>query len=255
VPERLGLAAGLGLYADELPAGNGGFFISQAAALHWRPDGGVTVTPFWSRIDGIDREAAPIFVSGTDPLPPRDRRRAFLGPDWTDARTVSTNYGPVSRGRFGQWDTALGVFRSIQENRTGFVDLIRGIEAAGNAPNYVRAAARAELDQRRSPDRPQLRGRRPPAQPDARAPRARSPQRVWRRRHRRLRPAAFRRRLRYAGAGLFVRATNTRTGAPMDARSRLRPALARARIAATGRAAHCLSQAHLPARRRQHADP
>jgi iron complex outermembrane recepter protein len=144
VPERLGLAAGLGLYADELPAGNGGFFISQAAALHWRPDGGVTVIPFWSRIDGIDREAAPIFVSGNDALPPRVRRRAFLGPDWTDARTVSTNYGLVSRGRFGQWDTALGVFRSIQENRTGFVDLIRGIDSAGHARRLITSEPRRE---------------------------------------------------------------------------------------------------------------
>ncbi|MFN3727699.1 MAG: TonB-dependent receptor domain-containing protein [Allosphingosinicella sp.] len=137
VRDRLGLAAGIGVYADELPAGNGGWFLSNAAALRWRPAAGAEVIPFWSRIDGIDREAAPIFVAGSDALPPRVRRRAFLGPEWTDARTVSTNMGLVSRGTVAGFDAALGLFRSIQENRTGFADLVRDIDPGGAARRHI----------------------------------------------------------------------------------------------------------------------
>jgi iron complex outermembrane recepter protein len=137
VPGRLGLAADIGLYADELPAGNNGYFVSQAAALRWRPADEIEIIPFWSRIDGIDREAAPIFVAGTDALPPPVKRRVFLGPDWTDSRSVSTNYGIVSRAGLGDWKTAFGLFRSVQENRTGFVDLIRGIDEAGIARRLI----------------------------------------------------------------------------------------------------------------------
>ncbi|WP_126174284.1 TonB-dependent receptor domain-containing protein [Altericroceibacterium xinjiangense] len=136
-PDRLGLTAGIGFYADELPAGNGGYFVSLASAMHWRPGGDVEVIPFWSRIDGIDREAMPVFVPGSDRLPPRVERRRFIGPAWTDARTVSTNMGIVTRGGTGNWETALGVFRSVQEDRTGFVDLVAGIDPSGQANRLV----------------------------------------------------------------------------------------------------------------------
>ncbi|TCD06386.1 TonB-dependent receptor [Erythrobacteraceae bacterium CFH 75059] len=145
--DRLGMTAGLGVYADELPAGNGGFFISQAAALHWRSGADVTVSPFWSRIDGLDREAQAIYVAGGPSVPPRVPRRRFVGADWTDARSVSTNAGVVARGSVGPWSLAAGLFRSSQENRTAFSDLVR---AAGDGDEGVRRTVIAERDRRQA---------------------------------------------------------------------------------------------------------
>ncbi|MCW3847336.1 TonB-dependent receptor [Sphingomonas sp. LB-2] len=122
--ERLGLAAGMGIYRYGQPYGGSPQDFSLGAVARWAPRPGVEIMPFWSRIRDTDNEAQPLLFTSGDFLPKRFKRNEFYGQHWADDNSEQTNYGLLARADPAGFEVRLGVFRSIFDSDTSAVDLL-----------------------------------------------------------------------------------------------------------------------------------
>jgi iron complex outermembrane receptor protein len=122
--DKLGVAAGIGLYRYGEPSGSTPKDFSAGGVVRWAPRPGVEVMPFWSRIRDSDNEAQPLIFTAGDFLPKRFRRSEFHGQKWADFGAAMTNYGLVAKADALGFDVKLGVFRSIFDNDEAAADLL-----------------------------------------------------------------------------------------------------------------------------------
>jgi iron complex outermembrane receptor protein len=135
--ERLGLAAGIGLYRDVRAHHGTPREFSAGATLHWAPRPGTEIIAFWSRATDRDDEVQPLIFTSGDFLPRRIRRDVFLGQSWADYAATATNYGLFARTALLGFDTRLGLFRSVSENPRSVADLLLGSERDGSAAQRI----------------------------------------------------------------------------------------------------------------------
>jgi iron complex outermembrane receptor protein len=135
--DRLGLAAGIGLYKNEFFNGTDSLQHVEGASLRWTPSPEVEIIPFWSRSDIYDDEIAPVLVPAGSYLPPRVKRRQYRGPQWTEYEGVAATYGGIGRFDFSpDWQLRGGVFRSYFFNRTDHFAFITDLTPDGQG-NYL----------------------------------------------------------------------------------------------------------------------
>ncbi|MDF7774891.1 TonB-dependent receptor [Sphingomonas sp. AOB5] len=122
--ERLGIAAGAGIYRNGQPFGGSPKDLSMGTVVRYAPRPGIELMTFWSRVQTSDAEAQPlIFTSGAF-LPKRFARNEFYGQEWADYGAEQVNYGMVARADPAGFDVRLGVFRSVSNVDRSAADLL-----------------------------------------------------------------------------------------------------------------------------------
>lgn len=137
VEGKLGLAAGAGLYREELYHGGDPHFFSTAATLRWRPSDAVEIVPFWSRVRYSDDEPQMLLFTAGDYLPPKVPRRRYYGQDWTTNKGENINYGVLGRADLGGWTLRAGLFRSLVDQEQAFANLFTDVRPDGRAREIV----------------------------------------------------------------------------------------------------------------------
>lgn len=139
--ERLGMIAGIGYYDETNIAGPQPTFVSVALGARYAPGAGVEIMPFWSRIYIRGEEAQPLIFTAGNFLPPRISRTRFFGQKWADFSGENDNYGLVAKGRLGDAEAQLGVFRSVSAGKEDHFDLLFGTDQAGSVARRIVIAA------------------------------------------------------------------------------------------------------------------
>ena len=131
--ERFGLAAGIGFRRQERPEGGVTNFRGYAVSLAWRPYNGAEVLGFWGGLVTIGDEAHVNYFPAGAALPPKARRRQFIGQSFTDRNSDSATYGLIAKLPFDKWRAEIGLFRSRRDVASSFADLFIGVQSDGSA--------------------------------------------------------------------------------------------------------------------------
>jgi iron complex outermembrane receptor protein len=137
VEDKLSIGGGFGLYANEFFNGTNSVQHVEGLMLRWTPSPDVEIMPFWSRSDIYDDEVGPIYVPAGPTLPPRLKRRQYLGPQWIEYEGTASTYGGI--GRFdlsSDWQVRAGLFRSFFANSIDHFALITDLTPDGRG-NYL----------------------------------------------------------------------------------------------------------------------
>ncbi len=136
--EHLGIVAGAGIYRETNNSYSTSETESYAVGVHWSPLPGLSIQPFWSRINLRDDEANPLIFTATgDFLPkpvPRDR---FLGQPWADFAARFGNFGVVAKAKTLGLDVQFGLFRSSFLVREDHSDLLFDVDPSGKVGNRL----------------------------------------------------------------------------------------------------------------------
>lgn len=89
--------------------------------LRWRPMAGTEVIPFWSSVQGGDREVLPsVYTNGAVSIP-TFRERDLESQPWSSQGWSMRNFGVVSRSTFSDhWKLATGLFRSQEHDPASY---------------------------------------------------------------------------------------------------------------------------------------
>lgn len=137
VPGRLSLGLGGALFRDRYYNATEAGFYQFAAAANYGPVETVEIMPFWVRSHGVD-ETGPVYVPAGDFLPPRIRRRQFIGPDWARYRGTAINYGVLGSAALNDaWGLNAGVFRSLFDDSRSFSNLLVDLMPDGTANQLI----------------------------------------------------------------------------------------------------------------------
>lgn len=135
--DRLGIAAGAGIYRNGTPYAGTPQDYSMGAGLRWSPRPGVEVKTFWGHEISRDSEAQPLLFTSGDFLPRRFERNKFFGQHWADYAGDSTNYGVLARANPAGFDVRLGVFRSVSNTDQSAADLLFNTDATGHVGRRI----------------------------------------------------------------------------------------------------------------------
>jgi iron complex outermembrane receptor protein len=141
------LALGYGLTGNhvEFPDGTDNWNHSQSLLLRWRPAAGVEVVPFWALSNDYDDEAGTFYVPAGRFLPPQPRMDRFEGPSWSNYRYSATNHGVVaSVAPAKDWLVRLGAFRSVNDQKTSFTNLLAQEQPDGSGERILIADPRSK---------------------------------------------------------------------------------------------------------------
>lgn len=112
-------------------------FYQFAVSARFAPTDTIEIVPFAIRSHGID-ETGPVYVPAGSFLPPRIRRRQFIGPDWARYRGTAVNYGALSTFRLAKdWTLRGGLFRSYFDDRRSFSNLLVDLQKDGTAKQLI----------------------------------------------------------------------------------------------------------------------
>lgn len=89
--------------------------------LRWRPVAGTEVIPFWSSVQGGDREVLPtVYTNGAVSIP-MIRERDLESQPWSSQGWRMRNFGVVSRSTFSdRWKLATGLFHSQEHDPASY---------------------------------------------------------------------------------------------------------------------------------------
>jgi iron complex outermembrane recepter protein len=136
--DRLGIAAGAGIYRETESSYTTSETESYGFGVHWSPTPGVSIQPFWSQINVRDQESnSLIFTSTGDFLPKRVPRDQFLGQPWADFAAKLGNYGIVAKANALGLEVALGAFRSWINVQQDHTDLLFDTDPSGKVADRV----------------------------------------------------------------------------------------------------------------------
>ncbi len=135
--ERLGIAAGAGIYRETNPFQGKPKAASFALLGHFKPTEGIEIIPFWSYIHFTNDETQPLIFTNGKFLPPRIRRDKFLGQKWADFAGDNYNYGLVAKADPFGLDVRLGVFRSSNNAAEDHFDLLFDTDQSGHVGDRV----------------------------------------------------------------------------------------------------------------------
>jgi iron complex outermembrane recepter protein len=138
VKDKLSLGAGVGLYKNEFFNGTNSVQHIEGVSLRWTPSPDVEIQPFWSRSDIYDDEVGPVYVPAGSFLPPRVKRRQYLGPQWIEYEGTASTYGAISRfDLWDDWQLRGGIFRSFFANDASDYALLTGLTPGGDGRYIV----------------------------------------------------------------------------------------------------------------------
>ena len=86
VPDRLGVAAGVGFYRDYFEWGGGNRANSLAIIPRWRPTEEIELMPFYSRVRFSEEEPQPLLLTADGMPPPKIRRDHYFGQRWAQTK-------------------------------------------------------------------------------------------------------------------------------------------------------------------------
>ncbi|MGO1071044.1 TonB-dependent receptor domain-containing protein [Lysobacter sp. CA199] len=138
VDGRFGIAANIALAREEYYDGADARYVRAGFVPRWRPTENIEILPFWSISRGRDEEVAPTIITSGPHRPPKIQRRRHFGQSWSDNEYDSRNYGVLGKARLGaDWALAGGVFRSINNQPSGFAELFTDTAADGTTREKV----------------------------------------------------------------------------------------------------------------------
>lgn len=138
VKDKLSLGAGVGLYSNEFFNGTNSFQHVEGVSLRWTPSLDVEIQPFWSRSDIYDDEVGPVYVPAGSYLPPRIKRRQYLGPQWIEYEGTASTYGAISRFDLSaDWQLRGGIFRTFFANDASDYALLSDLTPDGDGRYIV----------------------------------------------------------------------------------------------------------------------
>ena len=110
---------------------------SVGATPQWSPSGKVTVRAL---VDWQGTSAAktfPLFLTAGDFLPP-PIPGGYVGQAWAEGRNVTLNLGGLVAAQLTDvWSLKAGVFRSTNDNPTGYADLYTDVQPNGSSEHLV----------------------------------------------------------------------------------------------------------------------
>ena len=136
---KLSTAVGFNFLHDELAHGGDGDVLSIAVVPRWRPTPEIEIRPFYGKAQFNHRHVGPIYQTAGEFLPPQVKPRHFVGPEWAGQRYSFTNSGVLGKAKFGDWELAGGIFRSIQDNERGFAHILTDIREDGTGQRFITA--------------------------------------------------------------------------------------------------------------------
>ena len=104
----------------------------------WRPADGIEIMPFWSLTDDFDDEAGTFYIPAGKFLPQTARPDHNEGPEWSDFRYTGLNTGVLASARLSQnWVLRLGAFRSVNDIKTSFTNLLASEQPDGSGERLL----------------------------------------------------------------------------------------------------------------------
>ena len=103
-----------------------------------RPADGIEIMPFWSLTDDFDDEAGTFYIPAGKFLPQTARPDHNEGPEWSDFRYTGLNTGVLASARLSQnWVLRLGAFRSVNDIKTSFTNLLASEQPDGSGERLL----------------------------------------------------------------------------------------------------------------------
>jgi iron complex outermembrane recepter protein len=134
------LSIGYGLNGThvEFPDGTSNWNHTESLIALWRPTAGIEIMPFWATIDDYDDEAGTFYVPAGRFLPKLPEQRHNEGPDWADYRYTGMNTGLLASARVAQnWVVRLGAFRSVNDLKTSFTNILADEQPDGTGDRIL----------------------------------------------------------------------------------------------------------------------
>ena len=123
--DKLAFAYGLNLTHTEFTDGTNNFNHTESLLARWRPAPGIEIVPFWYLYNDYNDEAGVFFVPLGEFLPPLPKPRRFEGAKWGDFRFTDTGAGVLASANLAtNWLCRLGAFRVVNNQKTGFTNLL-----------------------------------------------------------------------------------------------------------------------------------
>lgn len=138
VTGNLSLGYGINGTRTGFPDGTSNWNHTVSMIARWRPAAGLEVMPFWSLTDDFDDEAGTFFVPAGKYLPKLPRPDHNEGADWADYRYTGLNTGLLASARLSQnWVLRLGAFRSVNDVKTSFTNLLSNEQPDGSGERLL----------------------------------------------------------------------------------------------------------------------
>lgn len=142
--DTLAFAYGLSGGHIEFPDGTSNWTHGQSLVANWRPLAGVEIVPFWSLFNDYDDEAGTYYVPAGKYLPKLPGQRHYEGPDWSDFRYSATNAGVLASAALSaNWRLRLGAFRSVNDQKQAFTNLLLDEQPDGTGERILFADPRS----------------------------------------------------------------------------------------------------------------
>ena len=122
---KLAFAYGFNPSRVEYPDGTSNFNHTESLLARWRPVSGVEIVPFWYLYNDYDDEAGMFFIPAGSYLPKLPKPHRFEGPDWSDFRFTDSGAGVLASAKLAtNWLLRMGAFRMVNDQKTGFTNLL-----------------------------------------------------------------------------------------------------------------------------------
>ena len=136
------LSIGYGAFGSRVayPDGTDNLSHGEGLIARWRPASRIEIVPFWTIYNDYDDEAGPFYIPAGRYLPPKPPVHQFDGPRWVGTRYIATNHGVLAAFTpASNWLFRLGAFRSVNDQRDGFSNLLVDVRPDGSANRLVYA--------------------------------------------------------------------------------------------------------------------
>lgn len=98
---------------------------TESLLVRWKPVRGIELDPFWYDYHDFRDQAGMFYVPAGDYLPKLAKRAVYEGPSWTQFRFFDTAAGMLGSAEIAtNWLLRLGAFHAVNEQRTGFTNLL-----------------------------------------------------------------------------------------------------------------------------------
>jgi len=143
--DRLAFAYGLIGSHVEFSDGTNNWNHTESLLARWQPTQGIEIVPFWSLYNDYDDEGTTLYLPAGPFLPKFPKMRRYEGPRWADFRFIDTTSGLLASAALASnWLLRLGVFRSVNDERTGFVNVLANEEPDGTGERLLFADPRTK---------------------------------------------------------------------------------------------------------------
>src|SRR4051812_11037189 len=138
VSGTLSLGYGLNVTRTGFADGTTNWIHTENLIARWRPADGIEVMPFWTVTNDYNDEAGTFYLPAGRFLPKLPRPDHNEGPGWSDYRYTGLNTGLLASARISQNTVVrLGAFRSVNDVKTGFTNLLADEQPDGSGERLL----------------------------------------------------------------------------------------------------------------------